>query len=232
MLDENAVIIDGDLVIPADALTWDGFQRWCFSEEFPETGRIDYLDGTIYLELNELGEGAEDLFTHNAVRVAIGSRLHLLLNDLGEVFHRGVRVVSSGVSFAPDLAVVLLESLEKGRARWMEAPIGSPDRFQGIQGAPDLVVEILSDTSETRDKELLPDLYAQAGVPEMWLVDGRDEALRFEIRTLHKGRYKIVKPDADGWIHSPRLAHSFRLVRWRREGLGTWRYTLEVNSRP
>ena len=106
-------------------------------------------------------------------------------------------------------------------------PGWGPDRFYGIEGAPDLIVEVLSNTSKKRDTKRLPLLYAQAGVPELWLVDARGKNLRFDLFTLRDGRYELVAPDEDGWTRSPRLAHAFRLVRQRRPGIGTWRYGLE-----
>ena len=54
---EHAVIIDEVIFIPKDAFSFEGFQDWCFSDVFPETGRIDYLAGTIELELNDVGTG-------------------------------------------------------------------------------------------------------------------------------------------------------------------------------
>jgi hypothetical protein len=98
MAAKYAVIVDEKISIPTDAFTYEGFHRWCFSKSFPETGRIDYITGTIHLELNEVGEGAEDLFTHNAVLMAIGTRLHSLVTDkdLGEVFSKGVRGKGKG----------------------------------------------------------------------------------------------------------------------------------------
>jgi len=40
-----------------------------------------------------------------------------------------------------------------------------------ISGAPDLVVEVLSPSTETRDREAKAKRYATFGVREMWLVD-------------------------------------------------------------
>ncbi len=41
----------------------------------------------------------------------------------------------------------------------------------GIEGAPDLVVEILSKTTEKYDLGLKRSIYARTGVEEMWVID-------------------------------------------------------------
>jgi Uma2 family endonuclease len=85
---------------------------------------------------------------------------------------------------------------------------------------------VVSDSSEKKDTERLPPLYAQAGIPEMWLADARGEEIRFTILTLDAGSYRAVLPDAEGWTASPRLDRSFRLIRRRLDPL-PWRYLLE-----
>ena len=40
-----------------------------------------------------------------------------------------------------------------------------------LQGAPDLVVEILSPSTKSRDRRLKPDMYERSGVDEYWIVD-------------------------------------------------------------
>lgn len=76
----------------------------------------------------------------------------------------------------------------------------------------DLVVEVVSDGSVKKDTKRLPPLYARAGIPELWLIDARDADLRFEIHTLHGGRYEIVRQDGEGWVRSPCLQRFFRLA--------------------
>ncbi|MBI4333733.1 MAG: Uma2 family endonuclease [Chloroflexi bacterium] len=46
-----------------------------------------------------------------------------------------------------------------------------------IQGAPDLVIEILSPATGTRDRTLKKTLYARHGVRELWIVDPDKETI-------------------------------------------------------
>jgi Uma2 family endonuclease len=48
---------------------------------------------------------------------------------------------------------------------------------QLIEGAPDLVIEILSPGSAGRDINLKRELYASSGVPEYWIVDPKRQAI-------------------------------------------------------
>ena len=62
-------------------------------------------------------------------------------------------------------------------------------RSNGIYGAPDLVVEILSPSTLKRDKGYKMELYERSGVPEYWLVDPENKAI--EIYHLTDGRYRL-----------------------------------------
>jgi Uma2 family endonuclease len=46
-----------------------------------------------------------------------------------------------------------------------------------VDGAPDLVIEVLSPSTELRDREAKAKLYAAFGVREMWLVDPEAKAI-------------------------------------------------------
>jgi Uma2 family endonuclease len=151
--------------------------------------------------------------------------------DLGAVFVDRARVSHLGarLSVEPDVTVVLWASLAAGRVKEIAAASGKPGRYVELEGAPDLVVEIISDSSARKDRERLPRLYAAAGVPELWLVDAREDALRFEIFALEESGYRAAEPDAEGWLRSPLLARRFRLLR-RPAGGHRWGYRLD--SRP
>ncbi len=62
-----------------------------------------------------------------------------------------------------------------------------------IQGAPDLVMEVLSPSNAEYDRELKYEIYAEAGVPEYWIVDPHERTVEvFVLRDRGyepRGRY-------------------------------------------
>lgn len=211
--------------MPAEAHELEAFRRWALSDDFPETGRIDFLAGDVEVDMSP-----EDLHTHGRLKVTVISVLDQLVDaaDLGEVFSDRARVSSpsAGLSAEPDVVVVLWESLETGRVRYVPDAQGRKDRSREMEGAPDLVVEIVSDSSVGKDTRRLPKLYAAAGVRELWLIDARRTELAFNLHALERGAYRQVAADSDGWVVSAVLNYSFRLTR-ERTRLGTWRYRLD-----
>jgi Uma2 family endonuclease len=149
---------------------------------------------------------------------------------LGDVYVDRGRVSSprANLSVEPDVVVVLWETLDRGRIRKVPSK-KRPDRFMELEGPPDLVVEIVSESSVRKDLVRLPPLYAAAGVPELWLVDARGEEIRFEIRSLGKVGYETMEMEREGWTLSPRLGLRFRLRR-REVRPSRWSYRLEHAS--
>ncbi len=58
---------------------------------------------------------------------------------------------------------------------------------RGVEGPPDLVVEVLSPATVTRDRKSKFQLYARYGVTHYWIVDL--DARRLEAYTLSEGTY-------------------------------------------
>ena len=77
-------------------------------------------------------------------------------------------------TFQPDIVVLLKASRWKLKERH-------------IIGAPELVVEIISPTSETHDRYRKLAAYARAGVPEYWIVD--PDSRTVEVLLLESGKY-------------------------------------------
>lgn len=61
---------------------------------------------------------------------------------------------------------------------------------KNIQGAPDLVVEILSDSTRRQDEEVKLGLYDQFGVQEYWTLDPDENSARIHRRT--GGRLRVA----------------------------------------
>jgi Uma2 family endonuclease len=55
---------------------------------------------------------------------------------------------------------------------------------KNIQGTPAMVVEILSPSTRTRDREIKRQLYDRSGVREYWLVDPEQEVVTIHRRAL------------------------------------------------
>lgn len=105
-------------------------------------------------------------------------------NDLGEVYTSPLDVVldrARPLILQPDLLFV-----SHVRRHILQ---------ERIEGAPDLVVEVLSPSSALRDRTEKTVWYGQYGVREYWLVD--PETRTIEVRRLSAGGYEplgVYKP--------------------------------------
>lgn len=70
----------------------------------------------------------------------------------------------SGDTVQPDAALVSTE-------RWSALP--PPEYGKYLEVVPDLVVEVLSDSTASYDRGVKKDIYERSGVREYWLVDAR-----------------------------------------------------------
>lgn len=87
--------------------------------------------------------------------------------------------------FVPDMMVVCDRSKIKS---------------DGVHGAPDLVVEVLSPSTAKDDRTRKKEVYEACGVPEYWLVSPNDKSI--EVYLLESGKYILhdvytVRPD---WV--------------------------------
>ncbi|MCL2350620.1 MAG: Uma2 family endonuclease [Defluviitaleaceae bacterium] len=74
-------------------------------------------------------------------------------------------------------------------------------KYNGIHGAPDLIVEILSPSTVKYDRAYKKDLYEQHGVKEYWIVDPKN--MTIEVHILTDGKYildNIYVKHSDHWL--------------------------------
>ena len=67
---------------------------------------------------------------------------------------------------------------------------------RNIQGAPDLVIEILSPSTEGRDRGIKLEQYLRYGVREYWIVDSQDKTL--EILRAGNTSFETVRVYSEG----------------------------------
>jgi Uma2 family endonuclease len=130
----------------------------------------------------------------NRSHQTVSMRLSLLIGqyvaarELGEVYAAPVDVrLSPHNVVEPDLLFIRQDRLG------IYGPTGP------VEGAPDLVVEIISPSSRTMDRVRKAALYADSGVPEYWIVDPGKRQV--EMLVLAQGQYEPVEPE-DGRLQS------------------------------
>src|SRR5262249_50842283 len=153
------------------------------------------------------------VFSHNQVK----PEYNVVLGSLakrerpGRYFPDGMRwsCVEVDISVLPDGMFVSVESMRDANIKFIE---GSRAGFVEMVGVPDVVLEVLSDSSVKKDTKRLPVLYWQAGIKEYWLVDARRDRLQFTI-FRHTKRGYVSARKVDGWMKSQVFGKEFRLTR-------------------
>lgn len=218
------VVFEERVEIPMALRSLADFRRWATSDDFPEQGRIDYIGGRIEVDMSP-----EDFFCHATLKVEIAAALHrrVKVENLGHVVTDRTRVssVEGDLSVEPDIAFISHETLRTGRARLVPKAGSERGRYIELEGAADLVVEIVSDSSVQKDTRRLPEAYFRAGVAEFWLVDARGESLVFRIHVRGESGFEAVEPDSEGFQPSGVLTCSYRLE-GRRDAQGNWAFDL------
>ena len=185
----------------------ESFLRWTADDSFPEYGRIDYLAGEIWIDMSE-----EQIYSHNQVKTEFTYVLTGLakVSRLGRFYQDGLRIdhPEADLAAVPDGVYISRKRLETLRIRKVE---GAEGGYVRMEGAPDMVLEVVSDSSVEKDSVRLRDLYWQAGVREYWLVDARSKRLTFTI-WKHSAKGYTAARGRDGWLKSDVFGKAFRLT--------------------
>ena len=115
--------------------------------------------------------------------------------DLGRYLGSGALLsnYAADISVKPDGLFFSDDTLGSGRLQLVEGKDGGYDE---LQGAPDMILEVVSESSQEKDTVKLKTAYWEAGIPEYWLVDAREEPVNFDIfRRGTRGYRASRKPD-------------------------------------
>ena len=157
-------------------------------------------DGKRYELVGEEVHGTPDPATrHQAIVQNLSGNLwpHVIKNHLGEVWTAPLDVRLSGeTALQPDL--VFISNARPGiiQENW-------------IVGAPDLVVKVLSPSTTNYDRATKLPIYADAGVPEVWLVDSQAKTL--EVLKLQGRNYILDASHAGDQVLPSHLFPGWRL---------------------
>lgn len=122
--------------------------------------KYDMIEGVLYL-------APPPNIDHGKTQFKFSGKLAAFLNktDRGEAFTEGdILLPDGGDVLRPDVAFVLHDNP------------GKIDKY--FHGTPDLICEILSDSTARRDLGVKADRYLANGVREYWIVDPRDRSLQ------------------------------------------------------
>ena len=218
----STVIIEGKYRIPDSVVDLLSFRKWTRSHDFPERGQYSYLGGELWVDFS-----MEQLFSHNLVKTKFTSRLDMIVEaeDIGYLCSARMLLTNEQANLAtePDVMFVSWDAVNSARVRLVP---GAKEGFIEIQGSPDMVLEIVSESSEQKDTERLRELYHRAGVMEYWVVGARRDPPKLTMLRWEADEYAEVLPH-DGWLDSEILRKSFRLSR-SSDPLGNPRVTVEV----
>ena len=143
-------------------------------QHFPNDGnRYEIVDGELFVTPSPIP-------LHQRIVGNLYARLwdHVKKHNVGEVYVAPLDVVfTDSTVLEPDILFV-------SRARLHI--IGE----KNLSGPPDLVVEVLSESSSRLDHEIKPKQYALHGVPEFWRIDPWVKTI--EVFRLHEGNYELA----------------------------------------
>ena len=158
-------------------------KRRYFYEVVTEQQKAEFINGEIIVH-------SPVKYQHNQASFRLATLLsaYVQRHNLGTVGHEKLLITLTRNDYEPD---VCFFGQEKARAF-------TPDQTKFP--APDLAVEVLSESTEALDRGIKFEDYAAHGVGEYWIVDPDQETI--EQYLLHEGAYRLTVKVKTGSIAS------------------------------
>ncbi len=183
--------------VPALEAKWPQQGEWTREDwlRLPNDGyRYEVLDGELYMT-------PPPTIKHQRASFHLALKLgnFVLEHNLGEVLlvPCGVYLPNHPVPVQPDILFVHTRQHEI---------IGG----EYVEGAPDLVVEVLSPSNWLYDRREKFQAYQNAGVPEYWIVDYRAGTIK--VFFLEKGTYALLNQYESGAVAQSRVLEGFTVA--------------------
>jgi Uma2 family endonuclease len=158
---------------------------------FPDDGlRHEIIEGEHYVS-------PPPVIRHQRILLKLSYLMqsYLETRPVGEILFAPVAVLLSEFNvFEPDL--IYLSNERKNLLT-----------LKNLQGAPDLVVEILSPSTRSRDKRLKREVYERTGVGEYWVIDPDHDVVDVYRRTVGGAFNDPIRLERTGSLTTPFLPH-------------------------
>jgi Uma2 family endonuclease len=160
--------------------------------KLPEGAPYQLIDGELIMS-----PAPESMHQIISTRFTVRLDGHVSPKKLGVVIHTPIDVYfGEHETYQPDIVFVSRERLE----------IITRTR---IEGAPDLVVEILSPTTGYYDLAHKKDVYEQSGVKEYWILDPKAKSI--EVLWNENGRFVTLSKERERGVVESKLLHGFKV---------------------
>jgi Uma2 family endonuclease len=181
----NAVLLVNKVKIKLDG---ERKKRRHFYEIVEENKKMEFINGEIVFH-------SPVRLQHNDATFLLGMLLKAFAakHKLGFVGVEKIMVSLTRNDYEPDICFFENEKAKNFTARQVQFP------------APDLVVEVLSDSTAKNDRETKFQDYAAHGVSEYWIVDAEKQTV--EQYFLQNEQYELLLKAKDGTIKSVAVAN-------------------------
>ncbi|MBC8112778.1 MAG: Uma2 family endonuclease [Candidatus Saccharimonas sp.] len=175
----------------SDRLRTEAIARTRFRDEMSDDRKVEFVDGEVVMH-----SPARNRHLRAKYNVSTLLGTHVRGNSLGEVRDEKCLCVFPRNDYEPDVVFF-------GPAK---AAAFEPETL--LFPVPDLVIEVLSDTTEVRDRGVKFDDYEAHGVGEYWIVDAEAETV--EQYAIEGDRFQLLLKSGSGEIAS-RVVSNFRI---------------------
>lgn len=150
--------------------------QWRYDDylRLPDDGkRYEIIEGVLYV-----ANAPSIEHQYSVSEVLFNLKLFVREHRLGQVLTAPIEVhlAEDTKPVQPDILFVKTEQMP---------PLGT----QVFEGAPDLIVEVISPSSIRLDRHIKFDVYERYGVAEYWMVDPKARSV--EVYTLARGEYAL-----------------------------------------